>query len=183
MGPYFTGQLLVAMPSMGDPRFAHAVIAIVRHDADGAMGVAIGEAAEFVVSELLDQAGLPGTIAPDPWVLVGGPVEPQRGFVLHSRDWGGEGTVDVAGRFAMSGQLDILRAIAEDRAPTRWLVALGYAGWGPGQLEDELTDDAWHVTAIDDEILFAIPPEDRWRAVLARDRIDPARIVVRGGSA
>jgi putative transcriptional regulator len=180
---FFTGQLLIAMPSMGDPRFAHAVIAIIRHDADGAMGIAIGEASDLTISELLDQAGLPGTVSPDPWVLVGGPVETQRGFVLHSLDWGGEGTIDVAGKFAMSGSLDILRALSNGRGPRDWLVALGYAGWGPGQLEQELIDDAWHVTPADPDILFNMPAEEKWRAVLARDGIDPARIAIQGGSA
>jgi putative transcriptional regulator len=182
-GAWFTGQLLVAMPSMGDPRFAHSVIAVIRHDEDGAMGIAIGQPADFVVSELLDQAGLPGTVSPDPWVLIGGPVEAQRGFVIHSRDWGGEGTIDVAGKFAMSGSLDILRALSEGRGPSQWQVALGYAGWGPGQLEEELIDDAWHLTHLDQAIIFDITPERRWHAVMARDGIDPARVVMRGGSA
>jgi len=180
---YFTGQLLLALPAIGDPRFDHAIIAIVSHDADGAMGIAIGQPAEFTVSELLDQAGVAGTVTPDPWVLVGGPVEQQRGFVIHSHDWGGEGTIDVAGLFCVSGSLDVLRAIAENRGPSIWQVALGYAGWGPGQLEAEIAADAWHVTGLDQAILFDETPEARWRATMARDGIDPARIVAQGGTA
>jgi putative transcriptional regulator len=181
--PYFTGRLLLAMPAIGDPRFSHAVIAMVSHDAEGAMGVAISETGDYPVSEILDQCGLAGTITPDPMVLVGGPVEPSRGFVLHSDDWGGEGTVDVAGKFAVSGSIDVLRAIASGKGPTQWLLAMGYAGWGPGQLEAEIAADAWHVTDIDTRILYELEPESRWAATMARDGIDPYRIVARGGTA
>jgi putative transcriptional regulator len=180
---YFTGQLLLALPAIGDPRFDHAIIAMISHDAKGAMGVAIGQPGGFTVSEILDQADLPGTLSPDPRVLVGGPCEPQRGFVLHSRDWGGAGTIDVAGCFALSASLDVLRAIAQGRGPSRWHLAMGYAGWGPGQLEAEFACDAWHITPAEESILFGIAPESRWRATLARDGIDPARIAMRGGRA
>lgn len=181
--PYFTGKLLLALPSIGDPRFDHAIIALVSHDADGAMGIAIGQVGDFAVSEILDQADVPGAISPDPWVLIGGPVDTQRGFVVHSRDWGGQGTIDVAGKFAVSGSLDVLRAISTGKGPARWLLAMGYAGWGPGQLEGEIAADAWHVTDLDEDILFELAPESRWRATMARDGIDPARIAVRGGRA
>lgn len=180
---YFTGQLLLALPSIGDPRFDHAAIALISHDGDGAMGIAVGQPAEFTVTELLDQAGIAGTVSPDPWVLVGGPVDPQRGFVLHSSDWGGEGTIDVAGLFSVSGSLDILRAIAQGRGPSVWQVSLGYAGWGPGQLEEEIAHDAWHVTSLDHRLLFDVEPAERWRWAMARDGIDPARIVAQGGTA
>jgi len=180
---WFTGKLLLALPAIGDPRFDHAIIAMVSHDDEGAMGIAIGMPGDFTVSEILDQAQLPGAISPDPWVLIGGPVDPQRGFVLHSRDWGGQDTIDVAGKFAVSASLDVLRAIAEGRGPSRWLLAMGYAGWGAGQLEAELAADAWHVTDIEDTILFDLAPESRWAATMARDGIDPARIAVQGGRA
>ncbi len=181
--PYFTGRLLLALPAIGDPRFDHAIIAIISHDADGAMGIAIGKTGNFAVSEVLDQADLPGAISPDPMVMIGGPVEPQRGFVVHSRDWGGQGTIDVAGGFAVSGSLDVLRAISAGKGPARWMLAMGYAGWGPGQLENEIAADAWHVTDLDQDILFELAPESRWRATMARDGIDPARIAMRGGRA
>lgn len=181
--PYFTGKLLLALPAIGDPRFDHAIIAMVSHDADGAMGIAIGQAGDFSVSEVLDQAQLAGTIAPDPPVMIGGPVEPQRGFVIHSLDWGGQDTIDVAGQFAVTGSLDVLRAIAGGKGPSRWMLAMGYAGWGAGQLEGEIGQDAWHVTEIDPTILFDLAPQSRWAATMARDGIDPARIAVRGGRA
>lgn len=181
--PYFTGKLLLALPAIGDPRFDHAIIAMVSHDADGAMGIAIGQAGDYSVSEVLDQAQLPGAITPDPPVMIGGPVEPQRGFVVHSRDWGGQGTIDVAGLFAVTDSLDVLRAIAEGKGPQRWMLAMGYAGWGAGQLEGEIAADAWHVTEMDESILFDLAPESRWATTMARDGIDPARIAVRGGRA
>ncbi len=181
--PYFTGQLLVALPAIGDPRFAHAVIAIVSHDADGAMGIAISHPSSSLFREVRHQMELEDSAADDRRLLVGGPVEPTRGFVVHSRDWGGEDTIDVAGRFAVSGSLDVLRAIAGRRGPTHWQLAMGYAGWGPGQLEGEIAADAWHVTPSDPHLLFDIAPEARWRAALARDGIDPHRIALRGGRA
>lgn len=181
--PFFTGKLLLALPAIGDPRFDHAIIAMVSHDADGAMGIAIGQAGEYSVSEVLDQAQLPGSITPDPPVMIGGPVEPQRGFVVHSRDWGGQGTIDVAGLFAVTASLDVLRAIAEGKGPARWMLAMGYAGWGAGQLEGEIAADVWHVTDMDESALFDLAPESRWAATMARDGIDPARIAVKGGRA
>lgn len=180
---YYTGRLLLALPAIGDPRFDHAVIAMISHDAGGAMGIGIGDPSDLTVGELFEQANVPATIAVDGRVLIGGPVESSRGFVLHSRDWAGEGTVDVAGLFALSGALDVLKAIAAGRGPSRWQIALGYAGWAPGQLEAEIGADAWHVTPSDPEILFDLAPESRWRATMARDGIDPARLAIRGGRA
>ena len=180
---YYAGQFLLALPAIGDRRFDRAVIALVSHDAQGAMGVGIGLSSDLSVERLLEQADIAISAPVAGQVMVGGPVEPQRGFVVHSRDWGGDGTVDVAGLFALSGALDVLRAIGAGRGPRRWQIALGYAGWGPGQLESEIACDAWHVTPVDQHSLFDIAPDARWRAVLARDGIDPGRIVLRGGQA
>jgi putative transcriptional regulator len=180
---FFAGKLLLALPGMGDPHFDHAVIAMISHDEDGAMGIAIDQPGDMPVSAVIADESIDGRFDPDPPVMIGGPVEQQRGFVVHSSDWGGEGTIDVAGRFSVSLSLDVLRAIAGGRGPSRWLLAMGYAGWGPGQLEAEIAGDSWHVTDIDRTILFDLAPESRWAAVMARDGIDPARIVARGGHA
>ena len=180
---FFAGQLLLALPGMDDPRFAHAVIAVVSHDEDGAMGIAIDQPGDMPVSAMIADDSIEGRFDPDPPVMIGGPVEQQRGFVLHSRDWGGEGTVDVAGQFAVSLSLDVLRAIAAGRGPRHWMLAMGYAGWGPGQLEAEIAADGWHVTRADPEVLFDLAPQSRWAAVMARDGIDPGRIVTRSGHA
>lgn len=179
----FTGELLLALPAIGDPRFDHSVIVMVSHDDDGAMGLAINRPSSVTLSHLLESAGVDGVVSPDPWVLIGGPVEPQRGFVIHSPEWSGDGTLDVGGQFAVSGSVDVLRAIAEGRGPRQWQVAMGYAGWGPGQLEAEIAGDAWHITSLDQRTLFGLEPECRWRETMMRDGIDPARLVAHGGRA
>ena len=133
---FLAGQFLLAMPGIGDPRFDQAVIAICAHDAEGAMGIDIGAAFDgLTLHDMLRQVDIDPGAAPDVPVHRGGPVETRRGFVLHSRDWGGADTIDVAGRWALSATLDALRAIAEGRGPARWLVALGYAGLGPGLVQ------------------------------------------------
>ncbi|MCY7399170.1 MAG: YqgE/AlgH family protein, partial [Sphingomonas bacterium] len=141
---FLSGQLLLAMPGMGDPRFERAVIAVCVHDEDGAVGVGFGhQRAGTRLRALMAQLGLDPGVAPDAPVHHGGPVEPGRGFVLHSNDWGGQDTIAVTGLGAMTGTIDVLRAIAEGRGPSRFLVALGYAGWGAGQLDEEMTRHGW----------------------------------------
>ena len=130
---FLTGQFLLAMPGIGDPRFERAVIAVCAHDVEGALGIGIGDTIDgLTLHDLLDQFEIEPGVAPDTPVHFGGPVEPRRGFVLHSPDWGGQDTIDVGGRWSLSGTIDVLRAIAEGTGPSRWLVALGYAGWGEG---------------------------------------------------
>jgi len=170
---YLSGQLLLAMPGMGDPRFERAVIAICSHDGDGALGIGIGRTIPRLgLHALLGQLGIDPGAAPDAPIHAGGPVEPQRGFVLHGPDWGGEDTVHVGHRWALSGTLDVLRAIAEGRGPTRWLVALGYAGWGEGQLDQEMTRHGWFATPANDALIFDGPAERRWAASFASAGID-----------
>lgn len=131
--PFLTGQFLLALPGIGDPRFEHAVIAMCGHDMEGAIGIGIGATIGGLgLHDVLDQFDIEPGEAPDAPVHFGGPVEPRRGFVLHSTDWAGQDTIEVAGRWALSGTIDILKAIADGQGPSRWLVALGYAGWGRG---------------------------------------------------
>lgn len=184
---YFSGRFLLALPMIGDDRFDHAVIYIAHHDESGALGIAMGEPMTVRASEVFDAAGVECALDHDPSVLRGGPVEPGRGFVLHSRDWMGPGSVTAdageADSPALSGSREVLEAIASGTGPDEWQVALGYAGWGPGQLESEVVGNAWHVTAYDHHIGFVVPPDQRWEAILRRDRIDPARIMGAGGEA
>src|SRR4029079_1577526 len=145
---FLSGKLLLAMPGMADPRFERAVIAMCVHDENGAIGIGIGhKRAGITFRGLLRQLDIEPGQAPDGAVHHGGPVEPGRGFILHSEDWGGQDTLAVAGRngplFAMTGTIDVLRAIAEGRGPKRWIAALGYAGWGEGQLDEEMTRHGW----------------------------------------
>ena len=170
---FLSGQLLLAMPGMGDPRFDRAVIAVCLHDENGALGVGIGTPLEGIsLHGLLRQLDLETTHVADRPVLFGGPVEAQRGFVLHSRDWGGEDTIEVTGRWSMTGTLDVLREISEGRGPKHWLVALGYAGWGAGQLDAEMTRHGWFPAEATDDLLFETPIEQRWIKAFAQSGVD-----------
>lgn len=181
---YLSGRLLLAMPGMGDPRFDHAAIAMCVHDEHGALGIGVGQVREGVrFHAMLEELGIDPGAAPDCEVLHGGPVETARGFVLHTPDWGGSGTIAVAPLCAMSASLDVLRAIAGGRGPSRWLVALGYAGWGPGQLEGEMRHHGWFAAQGRPAVLFETPCARRWTAAWQGEGIDPAQLVSQTGRA
>ena len=164
---FLSGKLLLAMPGIGDPRFERAVIAMCVHDENGAVGIGIGhQRAGIGVRGLLEQLGIEPGKAPDGPVLHGGPVEPGRGFVLHSEDWGGQDTIQVTGLGALTGTIDVLKAIAEGRGPSRYLIALGYAGWGEGQLESELAENSWLTVGADPAVIFDTPIEQRYDKAL-----------------
>ena len=182
--PFLTGQLLLAMPGMGDPRFERAVIAMCAHDEDGALGIGIGHVrAGLRFRQLLAQLGLDPGEAPDVAVHHGGPVEPGRGFVIHSEDWGGQDTITVPGIGGLTGTLDILKAIASGKGPSRWLVALGYAGWGEGQLDEEMTRHGWFTAPGNEQILFDTEADERWSAGFNAVGIDPRLLVAETGAA
>jgi putative transcriptional regulator len=181
---FLVGQMLLAMPGIGDPRFERAVIAICAHSEDGALGIGLGRVMPRIgFHNLLEQLDIAPGVSPDAPIHVGGPVEPQRGFILHSRDWGGADSVDVAGRWQMTATLDILRAIAEGRGPTRWVAALGYAGWQAGQLDEELTRHGWFPTAGSDELLYDCAVGSRWQTAFKSAGIDPALLTLESGTA
>jgi putative transcriptional regulator len=185
---FLSGKLLLAMPGMADPRFERAVIAICVHDENGAVGVGVGhKRAGISFRGLLRQLDIDPAKAPDCAVHHGGPVEPGRGFVLHSTDWGGQDTLQVNGDsgelFAMTGTIDVLRAIAEGKGPKRWIVALGYAGWGEGQLDEEMTRHGWFAAAADTKILFDTPTDERWSASFQAEGIDPRLLASETGVA
>ncbi|PHK93631.1 hypothetical protein CR162_17315 [Pseudoroseomonas rhizosphaerae] len=172
---YLGGQLLVAMPSMQDPRFARAVICLCAHSADGAMGIVLNKPLENLsFEELLKQLEVE-PLPPQRQIrlLAGGPVEGGRGFVLHTTDWSSEGSLKVTGDLALTASVDILKAIAGGGGPRQGLLALGYAGWGPGQLEDEIQRNAWLNVTPDEALLFEGTPDEKWRQALAKLRIDP----------
>ena len=174
------GQYLLAMPGIGDPRFEKAVIAMCAHDPNGALGIGVGRLVPRLgLHSLLEELHIPTGEAPDAPVHLGGPVEPQRGFVLHSQDWNGEETLKVGDRWSLTGTLDILRAIAEGFGPARWVIALGYAGWGEGQLDAEMARHGWFATPADDALLFEKPPEQRWAAGFGSAGID-SRLLTAG---
>jgi len=181
---YLTGQILLALPGIGDPRFERAVIAMCAHDEHGALGIGIGQTVSGLgLHELLEQFEIDPGQAPDAPVHFGGPVEPRRGFVLHSPDWGGQDTVDVAGRWALSGTIDVLRAIAEGKGPAHWLVALGYAGWGEGQLDEEMTRHGWFNVPGATDLLYDVDVFKRWEQGFSREGIDPRLLAPSTGTA
>lgn len=181
---YLTGQFLLALPGIGDPRFDRAVIAMCAHDSEGALGIGIGATIDGLgLHDLLEQFEIEPGEAPNEPVHFGGPVEPRRGFVVHSTDWGGQDTIDVAGRWALSGTVDILRAIADGSGPAQWLVALGYAGWGEGQLDSEMTRHGWFNTHGDLALIYDTRSNERWERGFESAGIDPRLLASGGGTA
>jgi putative transcriptional regulator len=171
-----SGQLLVAMPAMQDPRFARTVICLCAHSSDGAMGIVLNKPlAGLSFDELLKQLNL-DPLPPQRRIrlMAGGPVEGGRGFVLHTADWETEGSLRVNPEIALTASVDILKAIAGGGGPREGLLALGYAGWGPGQLETEIQQNAWLNVPLDEDLLFAAQPDTLWRAALAKLHVDPA---------
>lgn len=181
-----SGKLLIAMPALADPRFARAVVLLCHHSAEGAMGLIVNKPlAEPGFAELLDHIGVAVTGAP-PAVPVhfGGPVEPARGFVLHDGAWqAGEGTMSVPGGFAMTATQDILVALAGGTGPAQALMALGYAGWGGGQLEGELARNDWLTVDATPDLVFAADNPAKWHQALAALGIDPRTLASSGGRA
>lgn len=181
---YLSGQYLLAMPGIGDPRFSRAVIALCAHDDRGALGIGVGHVVpEITLHDLLRQLEIEPGQAPDVPVHHGGPVEPQRGFVLHSQDWGGDDSVLVGTRWTLTSTLDVLRAIAEARGPSRFIVSLGYAGWGEGQLDEEMTRHGWFATPGNDALLFEVEAASRWKRGFADAGIDVRLLASTSGNA
>jgi len=181
-----TGQLLIAMPGMGDPRFARSVVFLCAHSGEGAMGLVINHPiADLTFPELLAQLDIAATAAVTGVpVHMGGPVEHGRGFVLHSGEYReSDATLQVDETFGMTATLDILEDIAHGRGPARALMALGYAGWGPGQLEGELAQNAWLTTLANSEIVFDTAAPEKWERALATLGVDPVSLSAASGRA
>ena len=182
---FLTGQLLIAMPTMADPRFAQAVIYVCAHTAQGAMGLILNRPlAEPSFDDLLRQL----KIVPTPparriWLCAGGPVDHGRGFVLHTTDWTGEGSLKVTDDLALTASLDVLKAIAGGGGPRQGLLALGYAGWGPGQLEAEITQNAWLSSPTEEALVFSDDHDAKWRQAMAILKIDPLLLSEAAGHA
>lgn len=184
-----TGHLLIAMPGMADTRFARSVVCICAHTAEGAMGL--------IVNKPLPDLRLPALMAhlqltapegapapPDAAVHFGGPVEPERGFVLHSSDYSCDGmTLGVAPDVAMTGSLDILQDMLAGHGPARAVLALGYAGWAPGQLENEFACNGWLSVPASAALVFDTPPPRQWEAALRALGVDPVLLSGAAGNA
>jgi putative transcriptional regulator len=179
------GQILVAMPTLTDPNFAQTVILICAHSAEGTMGIVLNRSLERPnFAGLLQQLDItPLPPQRDIRLCAGGPVENARGFVLHTTDWMVEGSLRVDEALGLTTSLDILKAIAQGRGPRECLLALGYAGWGPGQLEAEFGQNAWLSVPADESLVFKGDNETRWRRAMQKLHVDPALLSPTAGHA
>lgn len=184
-----TGKLLLAMPGLGDPRFFRAVIFMCAHDSKGAMGLVINHVqpgTEF--KSLLDQLNIPSAIHVDVArlalpVMTGGPVEGSRGFILHSSDFKQKDTVPVGEAYSITGTIEALKDIARGQGPDNLLFILGYAGWGPGQLDREIQENSWLVADPDPSIIFHTAPEEKWQMAVQKLGVDPGMLSSQAGRA
>lgn len=163
-------HFLIAMPALDDPHFFQTVTYITEHDESGALGLVINRPLHMNLGQLLEHLDMNTSepeIAATP-VYYGGPVQPSQGFVLHSPLGRWDSTLRLTNQIGVTTSRDILQAVAHGKGPRHLLVVLGYAGWGPGQLEQEMADNAWLSTAFDFDILFSIPSEQRWQAAAAQ---------------
>ncbi|HEX7914476.1 YqgE/AlgH family protein [Rudaea sp.] len=178
-------QFLIAMPNMRDPSFVRSVALICQHSNDGAMGVVINRLSEYRLGDVLAQMGLKSQLAEveDAPVLIGGPVQPERGFVLHSADGVWESSYRISESLSVTTSRDVLVAIAEGRGPKRSIVALGYAGWSAGQMEEEIRQNAWLTAEPDQRILFDVALERRWEAAAKLIGVNVANLSSQAGNA
>jgi putative transcriptional regulator len=189
---YLDGQLLIAMPYMSDKRFARTVIYMCAHSAQGAMGLIVNQRAPHIsFSELLGQLSIEGDEGGEQTadlaeldVHVGGPVETGRGFVLHSSDYfAADSTLPIDVDVSLTATVDILKAIASGKGPRRAMLALGYAGWRPGQLEDEIQANGWLHCPSDLDLLFDRNLDQKYERALSKLGIDPSHLVSEAGHA
>lgn len=187
--PYLSGKLLLAMPAMGDPRFHRAVIYMCAHDANGAMGLVINHSLQGLeFSELIKQLGIHSDIeirldASAIPVMSGGPVESARGFLLHSNDFTQPDTIRIDESCSVTGTIEALKEVAAGKGPDRALFILGYAGWGAGQLDREIQDNAWLVVDPDPQIIFHPEVEEKWTLSVQKLGFDPAMLSSDAGRA
>lgn len=180
------GQILIAMPGMADPRFDRSVILICAHSDEGAMGLIVNKPLEDLsFSGLLEQLKIPRVAdGRDIRVQFGGPVERGRGFVLHSSDWeSGPATLAVPGGFGMTATINILEALAQGGGPGKALLALGYSGWAPGQLEAEIARNDWLTSEAPEGLVFGVDDRAKWSAALRGMGIDPLTLSAAAGRA
>ncbi|MBB1088160.1 YqgE/AlgH family protein [Lysobacter sp. SG-8] len=178
-------QLLIALPSLSDGNFSRSVAIVCQHDTDGAMGLVVNRPSEYTLGDVFGQMGVEGggealRAAP---VLAGGPVHPERGFVLHDGGTGWDSTLEVADGLYLTTSRDILEAMARGEGPSNAIVALGCAGWSAGQLEQELANNDWLTAPSDAELLFALPLDERWQAAAGRIGVDFAYLADYAGHA
>lgn len=181
-----TGEILIAMPGMGDLRFEHSVVFMCSHGAEGAMGLIVNKPTHDVrLSDLLEQLKIsPQLPEKDMTVHFGGPMENARGFVLHSPDYQSKiHSLNICEHFSLTATLDILEDIASGEGPNQFLMALGYAGWAPGQLEQEIARNGWITSSADPDLIYAPSDTDKWGAALKSMGVDPLTLSASAGHA
>lgn len=183
---FLSGHFLIAMPNLGDPNFHHAVTLVCEHSSEGAMGITVNRPMEDIhLGDVLGQLDVqhpPADIAEQP-LYSGGPVERERGFVIHRPVGSWESSIELSAELAVTSSRDILEAMGNGEGPGESLVALGYAGWGAGQLEQELAENAWLTSPADPDILFTTEPSHRWREAARGMGVDLDRLSGESGRA
>lgn len=182
---YLNQQLLLAMPGMSDPNFERSVTLLCQHNEEGAIGITINRKSDFTLGEILAQLGMSceNDAVSGLMVLEGGPVGVDRGFVLHSPKPGFESSMEITPEIMVTTSRDVLAAIASGQGPDQFQVALGYAGWGDGQLEHELRENAWLSVPVDQAIVFELPLEQRWQQAFSKLGVDISHLHDVGGHA
>ncbi|AXT27329.1 YqgE/AlgH family protein [Ruegeria sp. AD91A] len=181
-----TGKLLIAMPGMGDPRFDHSVVYMCSHGDDGAMGLIVNKPSDLRIKTLLGQLNIACRIPVigERLVHFGGPVEMSRGFVLHGSDYEANlHSMHISEEFSMTATLDVLEDLASGSGPLNSMLTLGYSGWGPGQLEDEIAMNGWLTTEATTKLVFDVPDDEKWEAALATLGVDPLTLSASAGRA
>ena len=182
---FLTHHMLVALPALQDPDFARSVALICQHDGNGAMGVVVNRPSEYTLGDVLAQMGivLVDQRLREHRVLAGGPVHPERGFVIHDGEQVFDSTLQVGDGLYLTTSRDVLEAMARGDGPSQAVVALGCAGWGAGQLEQELVDDSWLMVPNRREVLFELPLEQRWQAAAGSIGVDLVNYASHSGHA
>ncbi len=168
---YLTNQFIIAMPTLTDPNFFHSVAYLCQHNEDGALGIIINRSTDMKLGEIFKQMDITVTApqSAESIVFAGGPVQQERGFVVHTSGGNWHASMEVSDSISLTTSRDVLEAIAKGEGPKQYLVALGYAGWGSGQLEKEILDNSWLNTPCGTQVLFDTPISKRWSA--AADQI------------
>ena len=182
---YLTNQFLIAMPNLLDPSFFHSVTYICEHNENGAMGVIINQPVALTIGELMDQMGeeAPAHLRDQKVIYRGGPVEVERGFILHRPIGHWESTLPITDDIGLTTSNDIISAMAKEEGPKDYLITLGYAGWGAGQLEAEIRENSWLSCESDPEIIFQTNPDQRWEAAASLIGIDIHQLTGEAGHA
>lgn len=183
---YLSGKIITATPQMDDPRFRHGIILICEHDDEHAFGIILNkQIRNLSLGEIGEQLGISAASkTKNPPIYDGGPCQPERGFVVHSNDWADASSCDINDSLSLTVSKDIIEAIMNDNGPSKSLVAMGYSGWGSGQLENEVSNNIWLVGNADESLIFSkSSAESKWQRSMLLMNIDPARLSSLSGNA